>query len=103
MDVVRLYATTVKPLSFMFRMRFWPCNAQRIVSLRSCQRDAIAYHDGQTDEADVTTVLDGDQNLFALQRVTQGTYVGADIVCRMDLKRRRGGGENEEEEIDSRL
>jgi hypothetical protein len=24
--VVRLYATTVKPLSFMFIMRFWPCS-----------------------------------------------------------------------------
>lgn len=28
LDVVRLYAHTTKPWSFMFRIRFWPCPAE---------------------------------------------------------------------------
>jgi hypothetical protein len=47
----------VKPLSFMFMMRFWPYKTPDLVRSFANVIEMVTDHDGETNEADITTVL----------------------------------------------
>ena len=70
----------------MLRMRFWPCRGHAVRPGAQGRR-AGAYHDGQADETDITTVdeLDGEKPSNCAEK--DYTYVA--IVLRMKLRRER--------------
>ena len=59
----------MKPLSFMLRMRFWPCTRDYEHGIERGER-AGAYHDGEADETDITTEHEehGEQRVDATER-----------------------------------